>query len=82
MALTSAGFVAQLLAVSCLIMLAACAPSEPLEFRPRPDMIEVAKALNCPSYLTPTCIERVNKPYSCSCMDKELLLEILDPEVR
>lgn len=57
-----------------------CAPVTPLEERPRPDMQEVAKALNCPSDRTPACIERINKPYSCFCMDEDALRMILEPD--
>lgn len=59
---------------------AGCAPVQPLEQRPRPDMQEVAKALNCPSDRTPACVERINKPYSCFCMDEDALRMILEPD--
>jgi hypothetical protein len=57
-----------------------CAPVTPLEDRPRPDMQQVAKMLDCPSDRTPTCIERINKPYSCFCMDEDALRMILEPD--
>mgnify|MGYP001594379885 CR=1 FL=1 len=57
-----------------------CAPVEPLEYRPRPDMVEIARALNCPSDRTPTCVERINRPYSCFCMDEDALRMILEPD--
>ncbi|MDJ0812886.1 MAG: hypothetical protein QNJ23_04105 [Woeseiaceae bacterium] len=69
-----------LLALAVAVVSAACAPTEPLEYRPRPDMLEVAKALNCPSDRTPTCVERINKPYSCFCMDEDALRMILEPD--
>ena len=57
-----------------------CAPVTPLEDRPRPDMQEVAKVLDCPSDRTPACVERINKPYSCFCMDEDALRMILEPD--
>ena len=67
-------------AVAVAVVAAGCAPVTPLEYRPRPDMLEVAKALNCPSDRTPTCVERINKPYSCFCMDEDALRMILEPD--
>jgi len=67
------------LALITAAALTACA-TEPLEYRPRPDMQEVARRLDCPADKTPTCVERVNKPYSCFCMDEDLLKRVLDPE--
>ena len=69
-----------LVALAAAVVAAACAPVQPLETRPRPDMLEVAKALNCPSDRTPTCIERINKPYSCFCMNEDTLRMILEPD--
>lgn len=63
-----------------MLLLSACAPTEPLEFQPRLDMEEVAKQLNCAWDRTPTCIERINKPYTCYCADRELLREIMEPD--
>jgi len=71
--------VGRVLAVTSLFLLASCAAQDPLEFRPRPDMDEVARLLDCPSDQTPTCIERVNRPYSCYCMDDDALKKLLDP---
>ena len=68
------------LALAAAVVAAACAPVEPLEYRPRPDMQEIAKALNCPSDRTPTCVERINRPYSCFCMDEDALRMILEPD--
>ena len=69
-----------LLALAIAGLLSACAPTEPLEYRPRPDMEEVARQLNCPVGRTPTCVERLNQPYSCFCMDKDAMRMILEPE--
>ena len=69
-----------LVALAAVVVAAACAPTEPLEDRPRPDMLEVAKALDCPSDRTPTCVQRINKPYSCFCMDEDVLRMILEPD--
>ena len=67
------------LAVVSFFLLAACAAPDSLEYSPRPDMNEVAKLLSCPSDRTPTCIERVNRPYSCYCMDEDALKKLLEP---
>ena len=67
-------------ALAAMVVAAACAPVEPLEYRPRPDMQEIAKGLNCPSDRTPTCVERINRPYSCFCMDEDALRMILEPD--
>lgn len=71
--------VVRVLAVMSLFSLAACAAPDALEFSPRPDMDEVAKLLDCPSDRTPTCIERVNRPYACYCMDEDALKKLLEP---
>jgi len=67
------------LAVVSLFLQAACAAPDSLEYSPRPDMDEVAKLLNCPSDRMPTCIERVNRPYACYCMDEDALKKLLEP---
>ena len=79
---TLANLSVRTVAASCILLLCACAPTETLEFQPRPDMVEVAKQLDCALGRTPTCIERINKPYTCYCADKELLREIMDPDTR
>ena len=66
--------------LAAALVAAGCAPVEPLEYRPRPDMVEIARALNCPSDRTPTCVERINRPYSCFCMDEDALRMILEPD--
>lgn len=71
--------VVRVLAVISLFLLAACAAPDSLEYSPRPDMDEVAKLLDCPSDRTPTCLERVNRPYSCYCMDDDALKKLLEP---
>ena len=76
---TSSRHVVGTLTVISLFLLAACAAPDSLEYSPRPDMNEVAKLLDCPSDRTPTCIERVNRPYSCYCMDDDALRELLEP---
>jgi hypothetical protein len=68
-----------LLGLTSVIWLGACAPDQPLQQAPRPDMAEVAKQLNCRVGRTPTCVERINKPYSCYCMDEDSLRMILEP---
>ncbi len=68
------------IALAAAVFAAACAPTEPLEYRPRLDMLEVAKALDCPSDRKPTCVQRINKPYSCFCMDEDALRMILEPD--
>jgi hypothetical protein len=68
------------LTVVSLFLLASCAAQEPLEFRPRPDMTEVARQLDCPSDTKATCIERIGRPYSCYCMDEDALKKILEPD--
>jgi hypothetical protein len=72
--------VVRTLTVVGLSLLASCAAQDPLEFRPRPDMTEVARQLNCPSSTKATCIERVGRPYACYCMDEDALRKILEPE--
>ena len=67
-------------ALAVAVIAAACAPVEPLENRARPDMLEIARTLDCPSDRTPTCVARVNKPYSCFCMDEDALRMILEPD--
>ncbi len=68
-----------LLALAGATLLGACAPTEPLNYRPRPDMQEIAKQLDCPMGRTPTCIERINKPYQCYCADEIALEMIFEP---
>ena len=67
-------------ALATAVVATACAPVTPMEERDRPDMLEIAKALNCPSDRTPTCVERINRPYSCFCMDEDALRMILEPD--
>ena len=69
-----------IIVLAVAVVAGGCAPVTPLEERPRPDMQEVARALDCPSDRTPTCIERINKPYSCFCMDEDMLRMILEPD--
>ena len=69
-----------IIVLAVAVVATGCAPVTPLEERPRPDMQEVARALDCPSDRTPTCIERINKPYSCFCMDEDMLRMILEPD--
>ena len=71
--------VVRVVTVVSLFLLVSCAAQDPLEFPPRPDMTEVARQLDCPSDRTPTCIERVNRPYSCYCMDDDALKKLLEP---
>ena len=71
--------VVRVVTVVSLFLLVSCAAQDPLEFRPRPDMTEVVRRLDCPSDRTPTCIERVNRPYSCYCMDDDALKKLLEP---
>ena len=68
-----------LLALAAIIVLGACAPAEPLSYRPRPDMQEIAERLDCPIGRTPTCIERLNKPYQCYCADELAMEMIFEP---
>ena len=77
---TNPGHVVSALAVISLTLLASCAAQEPLEFRPRPDMIEIAELLDCPSFTRAACIERIGRPYSCYCMDEDALRRILEPD--
>lgn len=67
------------LAILGIAMIVGCATQEPVEFRPRPDMAEIEKMLNCPPDRTPVCIERIGKPYSCFCMAEDALRQILEP---
>lgn len=76
---TNPGTVIRALTVIGLFLLASCATQEPLEFRPRPDMTEVAELLDCRSGTKATCIERIGKPYTCYCMDNDALKKILEP---
>lgn len=73
------GIVVVALTVISLSLLAGCSSKEPLQYRSGVDMNEVAELLNCPSDRTPTCIERIGKPYSCYCMDDDALKMILEP---
>lgn len=66
--------------LAVLGLLTACALTEPLEYEPRPDIEEIAKQLDCPVGRTPTCVERLNQPYRCFCMDKEAMRDMLEPE--
>ena len=70
---------AKLLVPAALCLVAACAPTEPLEYRPRPDMQEVARQLDCPMGRTPACIERINRPSQCYCADEIALEMIFEP---
>jgi hypothetical protein len=76
----TASIVVRSLGVVSLSLLASCAAQDPLEFRPRPDMTEIAKLLDCPSFTKAACIERVGRPYSCYCMDEDVLRRILEPD--
>lgn len=80
MSKTNPTAVVRALTVIGLFLLVSCAAQEPLEFRPRPDMTEVAKLLDCPSGGKATCIERSGKLYSCSCVDDDALRRILEPD--
>ena len=60
-------------------LLGACAPTEPLSYQPRPDMQEIAERLDCPIGRTPTCIERINRPYQCYCADEIAMEMIFEP---
>lgn len=66
--------------VTAIVLLGACAAQEPLEYEPRPDMEEIALLLNCPFGRTPTCLERMGKPYKCYCMDEDALRRLLEPD--
>ncbi|NIL93641.1 MAG: hypothetical protein GTO71_04210 [Woeseiaceae bacterium] len=70
---------ARLVGAAGLALLVGCSSTGPLEFRPRPDIEEIAKQLDCPAGRTPTCIERINKPYSCYCADEIALEMIFEP---
>jgi hypothetical protein len=70
----------RVLAVTGLSLLVSCAAQDPLEFRPRPDMTEIEELLDCPSFTRATCIERIGIPYSCYCMDEDVLRKILEPD--
>lgn len=62
------------------VSLAGCAAPDPLRYPPNPDMQEVARLLNCPIGRTPTCVQRINGPYSCYCADEDALRMILEPD--
>jgi len=70
----------RVLAVTGLSLLVSCAAQDPLEFSPRPDMTEIARQLDCPSYTKAACMERVGRPYTCYCMDKDIMRMILEPD--
>jgi hypothetical protein len=70
---------AALLAISCLVSLAACT-STGAEEDVEPDMEKVGRALDCPIGFKATCERRVAGRYHCYCFDKDLLRDILDPE--
>jgi hypothetical protein len=76
----TASIVVRSLGVVSMSLLASCAAQDPLEFRPRPDMTEIAELLDCPSFTKATCIERIGRPYSCYCMDEDALRRILEPD--
>ena len=69
----------RILALAGICLLSACAPIEPLEYRQRPDMEEIAKILDCPAGRTPACVERINRPYQCYCADELALEMIFEP---
>ncbi len=66
--------------ITSLFWLVACAPVEPPQRPPGPDMVEVAKQLNCRAGLTATCEQRMNRPTSCYCADRDSLQMILEPD--
>jgi len=76
---TNPSNVARVLAVISLFLLAGCSSKEPLQYQPRHDMDKIAELLDCPSDRTPTCLERMGKPYSCYCMDDDALKRLLEP---
>ena len=71
----------KILAASSFLLLAGCTSTAPIEDRP-PDMQEVGKVLNCPIDRLPTCARRTSRRYDCYCSDKDLMREILDPEIQ
>jgi hypothetical protein len=43
-------------------------------------MTEIEEHLECTSYTRATSIERIAIPYSCYCMDEDVLRKILEPD--
>ena len=68
------------IALATAIVATACAPVTPLEDRDQPNMVEVAKVLNCSAGLKATCVARYNKSFKCFCMDDDAVRMLLEPD--
>jgi hypothetical protein len=64
----------------CAALLAGCGATPAFERGAEPDMQEVAKLLNCPSFSKATCVAQTSGPYSCFCMDEDAVRAILEPD--